>query len=57
MIEHVIVYTCDICGRKHEERYLHQSFATPRYPCIPAAWQEIRSKLICDIHVVQVEVT
>lgn len=63
MIEHVLIYTCDVCGAKTEERHMHPlpvlgSNAILRYPEIPpGGWQEIQGRLICSLHKITIEVT
>jgi len=62
MIEHVILYTCDICGGKEEQRHSHPLpvlgySPTLRYPEIPTGWQEIQGRLICSVHLIKVAVT
>ena len=49
-------YTCDFCGKLHEERIPSGiGFVTPR-PSRPQGWREYFDKLICPAHEVKLSV-
>lgn len=54
MIEHAIVYGCDICGATVEERHRHpigeEYKPTLRFPSLPEGWRVIQRTLYCPRH-------
>lgn len=54
MIEQVFRYTCDACGRTHEESHTVIISGRPVHPWPPPGWEFHGFALYCDRHEVVV---